>query len=73
VADNGRGIPAGRRALRGEAMTGVCRAARDLGLSERTVRAAIRAGELPVYVFSRQARLRIVDVRNWLERHRVKP
>jgi len=67
----GRKPPPGRlEALARDRFTGVTKAARDLGLGERTVRAAIATGELPVYVFSRQARLRIVDVRAWLERHR---
>ena len=63
MADAGNGIGPRRRALTGDAFTGVTKAARDLGLCERTIRRAIAAGELPVYVFSRQARLRIVDVR----------
>ncbi len=73
VADDGDGIPPGRRSLRGESLTGVTRAARDLGIAERWFRQAIAAGELPTYVFGQQRRLKISDVRCWLERHRVKP
>jgi excisionase family DNA binding protein len=62
--------PAGLEALTRDRFTGVTKAARDLGLGQRTVRAAIAAGELPTYVFGVQRRLRIVDVRAWLERHR---
>lgn len=60
----------GLEALARDRFTGVGKAARDLGLAERTVRAAIAAGELPTYVFGVQRRLRIVDIRAWLERHR---
>jgi excisionase family DNA binding protein len=62
--------PPGLEALSRERFTGVTKCARDLGLAERTVRAAIAAGELPTYVFGAQRRLRIVDVRAWLEKHR---
>ena len=71
VADDG-GLPAGRRALRGDSLTGVTRAARDLGLGQRTVRQAIAAGELPTYVFGQHRRLKVADVRAWIERHRVR-
>jgi excisionase family DNA binding protein len=57
-------------ALARDRFTGVTKAARDLGLAERTIRTAIATGELPTYVFGVQNRLRIVDVRAWLERHR---
>jgi excisionase family DNA binding protein len=70
VAADGNGLPPGRRALAQDSFTGVTKAARDLGLSERTIRRAISAGELPSFVFSRQVRLRVVDVRVWIERHR---
>jgi excisionase family DNA binding protein len=46
------------------------KAARDLGLAERTIRAAIEQGEIPYYVFGTQRRLKIADVRTWIERHR---
>jgi excisionase family DNA binding protein len=70
VADDG--IGPGRRALTGNAFAGVTKAARDLGLSERTIRRAINAGEIPSFVFSRQVRLRVVDVRAWIAVHRVR-
>jgi len=62
--------PARLEALSRDRFSGVTKVARDLGLAERTVRAAIAAGELPTYVFGVQRRLRIADVRAWLERHR---
>jgi len=62
--------PAKLEALARDRLTGVTKVARDLGIAERTVRAAIAAGELPVYVLNRQTRLRVVDVRAWLEKHR---
>jgi len=40
------------RALRRDRFVGVTKVARDLGLGEKTVRAAIAAGELPVYVLA---------------------
>jgi hypothetical protein len=39
----------GRRALRGDAFTGVTRASRDLGIAERWLRDAIARGEVPTY------------------------
>jgi len=72
VADAGNGIGPRRRALTGDAFTGVTKAARDLGLGERTIRRAIAAGELPTYVFGVQRRLRVVDVRAWISAHRVR-
>jgi excisionase family DNA binding protein len=63
----------GRRALRGDAFTSVGKAARDLGLGERTVRHAIATGALPTYVFGRRARLKVADVRAWVEANRRRP
>jgi excisionase family DNA binding protein len=60
----------GRRALRGDAFTGISRAARDLGLGERTLRQAVTSGALPTYVFGQRKRLKVADVRAWLERCR---
>jgi excisionase family DNA binding protein len=70
VADDGIGPR--RRALAADSFTGVTKAARDLGLGERTIRAAIERGELPSYVFGVQRRVRIVDVRAWIAAHRVR-
>jgi excisionase family DNA binding protein len=71
VADGNGSIPPGRRSLWGESFTGVTRCAKQLGLSERTIRAAIRDGSLPIYRFGMQARLKVSDVRLWIERHRI--
>jgi hypothetical protein len=57
----------GRRALRGEAFTGIVRAARD---RERVVRQAVARGELPTYVFGQRKRLKVSDVRRWIAAHR---
>ena len=63
--------PPGRLdALARDRFTGVTKAARDLGIAERTVRAASATGELPTYVFGVHRRVKVVDVRAWLERHR---
>lgn len=59
-----------RRALRHDAFTGVTKAARDLGIGERLVRAAMERGDLPTYRFGARARLKVADVRAWIERHR---
>ena len=62
-----------RRALTGDSFTSVGKAARDLGLAERTVRQAVAGGEFPAYVFGQRARLKIADVRRWVEAHRRRP
>ena len=72
MADDGNGLPPGRRSLRGDSFTGVTRVARDLGLNEKMIRRAVTAGELPSYVFGVQRRVKVSDVRAWLERHRVR-
>jgi len=53
-----------------ERLTGLTRAARDLGLSRHTLRRAIDQGELPTYVIGRRARVKVSDLRAWLESHR---
>lgn len=65
-------MPIDRRleALATDRMTGITKASRDLGLGERTLRAAVSSGELPAYVFGRRQRLKLRDIRTWLERHR---
>jgi len=72
VADDG-GLPVGRKALRGDSLTGICRASRDLGIAERWLRQAVRSGELPVYRLNVQVRLRVSDIRRWLESRRMRP
>jgi excisionase family DNA binding protein len=63
-------LPDGRKALRGDSLVGVSRVARELGLSKRTVRRAITTGELATYVFGQRKKLRVTDVRSWVEAHR---
>jgi len=62
-----------RRALRGDAFTGVTRASRDLGISERWLRDAIARGEVPTYRLGSRARVKVADVRRWLETRRTPP
>ena len=50
--------------------TGLTKAARDLGLARRTLRRAVDHGELPTYVFGQRARIKVADLRAWLEAHR---
>lgn len=63
----------GRRALVTECMVGVTKAARDLGVGEKTLRRAIATGELPTHVFGRRHRLKVTDVRAWIDAHRQPP
>jgi excisionase family DNA binding protein len=63
-------VPDGRRALRGDSLVGVTQVARELGLGRRTVRRAITTGELPSYAFGHRQKLRVADVRCWIEKHR---
>ena len=49
---------------------GVYRAARDLGLAHRTLRSAIQRGELATYVFGQRARVKVADLRAWIETRR---
>jgi excisionase family DNA binding protein len=49
---------------------GLTKAARDLGLGKRTLRAAVDRGELTTYVFGQRARVKVSDLRSWLEAHR---
>jgi excisionase family DNA binding protein len=63
-------VDARRRALTQDAFTGISKASRDLGLGERTLRQAVTSGELPSYVFHQRARLKVADVRRWIEQHR---
>jgi excisionase family DNA binding protein len=51
-------------------MIGLTKAARDLGLAHRTLRRAVSSGELPTYVFGQRARVKVTDLRAWIERHR---
>lgn len=53
--------------------TGVTKAARDLGLREDTLRRACASGQLPTYVFGQRVRVRVTDVRAWIETHRRSP
>jgi excisionase family DNA binding protein len=62
-----------RRALTGDSFTSVGKAARDLGLAERTVRRACDAGQIDTYVFGQRARIKVADVRAWIERCRRRP
>ena len=66
-------VPDGRRALRGDAFVGPTQVARELGLGRRTVRAAIQTGALPSYTFGARAKVRVTDVRAWVEAHRQPP
>jgi excisionase family DNA binding protein len=50
--------------------TGISKAARDLGLSKHVLRGAVRRGELETYVFGQRARIKVADLRAWLETHR---
>jgi excisionase family DNA binding protein len=50
--------------------TGVSKAARDLGLSKHVLRRAVRRGELETYVFGQRARIKVADLRAWVEQHR---
>jgi len=59
--------------LGGDSFTSVGKAARDLRLGARTLRQAIQSGELPTYVFGKGARLKVADVRAWIEAHRRRP
>jgi excisionase family DNA binding protein len=68
-------MPPDRRpdaALARERFTGITKAARDLGVAERTVRRAIETGDVPTYVLAPggRARIKVADVRAWLERCR---
>src|SRR5262245_57630726 len=56
-----------RRALRTDVFTGIGKAARALGLGPRTVRQAVERGELPAYVFGQRKRVKVADVRRWVE------
>jgi excisionase family DNA binding protein len=46
------------------------KAAKDIGIGERVVRQAMQRGDLPVYRFGARARLKVRDVRAWLETRR---
>jgi excisionase family DNA binding protein len=50
--------------------TGVSKAARDLGLSKHVLRRAVRRGELETYIFGQRARIKVADLRAWVEQHR---
>jgi len=56
-----------RRALRSDVFTGIGKVARDLGIGERVVRQAVARGDLPTYVFGQRKRVKVADVRPWLE------
>jgi excisionase family DNA binding protein len=62
-----------RRALALDRLTGITKASRDLGIGPRTLRKAIAAGEIPSYRIGARMRLRLVDIRGWLEAHRRRP
>jgi excisionase family DNA binding protein len=47
-------------------LIGLTKAARDLGVSKRTLRRAVQQGELPRYVIGQRGLLKIADVRAWL-------
>ncbi len=49
---------------------GLTKAARDLGLGKRTLRGAVDRGELATYVFGQRARVKVSDLRAWIETHR---
>jgi excisionase family DNA binding protein len=69
-------MPPDRRpdtALARDRFTGITKAARDLGLAERTVRGAVAAGQIEAYVFGQRARIKVADVRAWLDRCRRAP
>jgi excisionase family DNA binding protein len=68
-----RPMPENVEALARERFTGVTKVARDLGLGERTIRNAVERGDLPSYVFGQRVRIRVVDVRGWLDRCRQRP
>jgi excisionase family DNA binding protein len=59
-----------RRALRTDVLTGIGKAAKDLGLGERLVRQAVARGELPTYVFGQRKRVKVADVRAWIASRR---
>src|SRR5262245_56825711 len=73
VADGGNGIGPGRLSLGHETLVGITRASKALGLSERVLRAAVRNGELAAYALppGLRARVKISDLRRWLEMHRL--
>jgi excisionase family DNA binding protein len=69
-------MPPDRRpdtALTRDRFTGIGKAARDLGLAPRTVRSAVAAGQIDAFVFGQRARIRVADVRAWIERCRRAP
>jgi len=51
-------------------MVGLTKVARDLGLGRATLRQAVARGELATYVFGQRQRVRVADVRAWVEAHR---
>jgi excisionase family DNA binding protein len=51
-------------------MIGLTKAARDLGLRQSTLRRAVDRGELATYVFGQRARVKVADLRTWVEAHR---
>lgn len=49
-------------------------AARELGIAERTLRSAVRAGDLPVYQFGKRTqRVDRAQLQQWVQQKRVRP
>jgi excisionase family DNA binding protein len=62
-----------RRALATDAFTSPGKASRDLGLGRRWLREAVARGEVDAYQFGARTRVKVADVRRWLEAHRRRP
>jgi excisionase family DNA binding protein len=62
-----------RRALATDAFTSPGKASRELGLSRRWLHDAVARGEVDAYRFGARTRVKVADVRRWLEQHRQPP
>jgi excisionase family DNA binding protein len=60
-----------QRALKSDRFVGLGRVARELGLGLRTVQRAADAGVLPTYRLGVRRKVRVADVRRWIETCRV--
>ena len=56
-----------RAALRRDALVGLGQVARELGIGVRQVQRAADSGALPTFRVGARRKVRVIDVRGWLE------